>query len=215
MGLFKKNKKETKNTKKNKQNSEESLELPELPESPSLSEPPRIQEIDHKDRISKLPSFPQSSPNSKMNNDIVKQAVKSDSDNEEQNFHETEVKLPSLPKENLVTEEEEGNVSDYEVNLPFQKPQEKTQQTATPQKTTTRKFHDEKEPLFIRIDKYKTAVEGIQDSKHKLMEIEKILADIKDLRSKEESELQEWEKQIQNAKSNIEAADKILFSQLE
>ena len=69
-----------------------------------------------------------------------------------------------------------------------------------------------KEPIFVRVDKYKTAIGKIQETKHKLMEIERLLGNIRELRMKEEMELQEWNREIQSAKAKIDSADKMLFS---
>jgi hypothetical protein len=219
MGLFKKKKKDDGKTWKN---SNESLGLPELPDFPNLPEIPKIEELSHKEKISKLPSFPHSAPNSKMNHDIVKQVINEDLDNNMEKDSETIIgKLPQVPKESLVQEVNDTEFtpkllsSNYQVNTPFKQTQKTQQKKEIKQESIRNQIRQSgEEPLFIRVDKYKSAIEKIQESKHKLMEIEKVLRDIKDIRTKEEGELQEWENQIQEAKSKLDSADKILFPQV-
>ena len=69
--------------------------------------------------------------------------------------------------------------------------------------------------MFIRVDKYEKALEVFEKSKKKVIEIEKMLKDVRALKEKEQKELEEWENEIQATKAQIERVDKELFSKIE
>jgi hypothetical protein len=73
----------------------------------------------------------------------------------------------------------------------------------------------ETEPIYIRLDKFKTTAESFEEIKNKIMEIERLLIRTKDIRAREEEELAEWEREIQLIKSRIESIDKNIFSKLD
>jgi len=51
--------------------------------------------------------------------------------------------------------------------------------------------------------------------KTKVLEIDKLLKDIKKIREEEQEELNSWEEKIQSTKKQIEKIDKNLFSRIE
>ena len=71
------------------------------------------------------------------------------------------------------------------------------------------------EPIFIRLDKFETAVMSFKEIQEKVIEIEDILMKTKDIKAKEEQELQEWEREIQVIKSRLDSIDKNLLSRLD
>jgi len=71
------------------------------------------------------------------------------------------------------------------------------------------------EPIYVRLDKFQTTVEAFEDIRKKIMEIEGVLSKIKEIKSQEERELEEWEQEIQSIKARIEHIDKSVFNKLD
>lgn len=71
------------------------------------------------------------------------------------------------------------------------------------------------EPIFVRIDRYQQALAQFQEIKKRISEIDNLLRDIREIRSREEAELQQWEQEIQDAKSKLNSIDKTIFKKLE
>lgn len=70
------------------------------------------------------------------------------------------------------------------------------------------------EPLYIRLDKFETTVNSIKEIQHKVREIEELLAKTKEIKMREEKELEEWEREIQGIKSRMDFIDKNVFNKL-
>lgn len=70
------------------------------------------------------------------------------------------------------------------------------------------------EPIFVRIDKYQESKENLQEVKRKILEIESLLRDIKDIKSREDSQLHEWDSDIQEAKAKLDKIDRVMFQKM-
>ncbi len=70
-------------------------------------------------------------------------------------------------------------------------------------------------PIYIRLDKFKAGLESFDDIKNKLTEIEDLLVKIREMKDKEERELEEWEREIQVVKARIEQIDNDVFKNVE
>lgn len=70
------------------------------------------------------------------------------------------------------------------------------------------------EPVFVRIDKYQESLLGFHEIKKKILEIESLLKDIKEIKSKEELELQSWEEEIRKTKERLAEIDSDLFQKV-
>jgi len=68
-----------------------------------------------------------------------------------------------------------------------------------------------KEPIFVKIDRYRDAVMNLEMIKKKLNETSNLLEKIKETRTKEEEELDLWTQEINTIKEKIETIDKKLF----
>ena len=68
-----------------------------------------------------------------------------------------------------------------------------------------------REPVFIRIQEYKAAVETVQKIKEKIAEAEEILKGIQQLREKEQYEIKNWQNQIADIREKILFTEKIIF----
>jgi|AntAceMinimDraft_18_1070375.scaffolds.fasta_scaffold40367_3 hypothetical protein len=71
------------------------------------------------------------------------------------------------------------------------------------------------EPIFIRIDKFEESLKTLKKTKEKISEIEKIFTEVKQLKEKEETELTNWESEIQKIKNQMEKIEEDIFSKVE
>lgn len=71
------------------------------------------------------------------------------------------------------------------------------------------------EPVFIRIDKFEESLRIFEKVKKDILEIEKMLKDIKTLKEHESRELSHWEREMQRVKDQIDQVDKDIFSKIE
>jgi len=71
------------------------------------------------------------------------------------------------------------------------------------------------EPVYIRIDKFKYAVQSFQEIQSKVQEIDTLLQKIKEMKQKEDEELREWERELETIKARIDSLDKNIFSKLD
>ena len=69
-----------------------------------------------------------------------------------------------------------------------------------------------KEPVFVKIDRYREALEEMSTIKRKLQETSSLLERIKDTRAREENEINNWSQEINTIKEKIEEINKKLFS---
>jgi hypothetical protein len=71
-----------------------------------------------------------------------------------------------------------------------------------------------KEPIFIKLDKFKEASKSFDVVKAKLKDIDYAFVKMRDLKQKEDDELKAWESEIQAVKSKVEAIDNSLFNKI-
>ncbi len=217
MAIFKK-KKEV------KKKSHNFPELPELPEMPDLdnagtskfseeddTEPSYYNDFQATSEIKKLPSF----PDSKIGNSLSQKAVKSAIEPPKKKLTmEIPAKDFDFNKKPLKIEEHNFYDAPPEKSLPeppiiheFKMPLPRIQM----KQVSTKKAN---EPIYIRIDKFKFALEGFNGIKEKIGEVEKYLEEIKEQKRKEDEELREWENEIEAIKLRIEAIDNKIFSEI-
>jgi len=72
-----------------------------------------------------------------------------------------------------------------------------------------------KEPIFVKIDKFRDALSNLEIIKKKLQESSELLDKIKEIRSNEEEELENWSHEITLIKDKVNMIDKRLFSEIE
>ena len=192
MGLFRK--KPKREDKKLKPKSERLPELPKLPDFPDFEEPRE------KEPLSKLPRFPDNDFGKKFSQNTIKDAVTGGKEDDEE--------VPEADE--FVSEEGQmmRRPLEEEIRKPSTKPIPVTFREAA------RKVK-EIEPIFIRIDKFEESLHAFEKAKDQIVEIEKMLRNIKRLKEEEEKELSVWEKEIQTAKQQIEKIDQDIFSKVE
>ena len=179
--------------------------LPELPELPNLSDSNQsdFEDVtmsepyefpDSNKEIKELPSFPDSDFGDSLSQEAVKSAIKT-------------------PERKLTMDFSEHNSNE------FITPEEKTVQ-GPPEIMNTESFEPNaqtrviKEPVYIRIDKFKFAIDGFEEIKEKIGEVEKYLQKIREQKRREDEEMHEWEKEIEAIKTRIESIDNKIFSKL-
>lgn len=72
-----------------------------------------------------------------------------------------------------------------------------------------------REPIFVKIDKFKDALTNFELIKEKLVEVDNLLKKIKETRTQEQQEFDTWEREIEDIKAKIESIDSKLFSKVE
>jgi len=72
----------------------------------------------------------------------------------------------------------------------------------------------EEENVFVRLDKFETALKEFDEVKEQLKEMESLLSKIKEVKEKETAELEGWDKEIQGIKSSLEDIDKKIFNKV-
>lgn len=103
---------------------------------------------------------------------------------------------PQLKKFSLQKDEELP-----ELEIPIKKPK-------IPERVT---LPAEEKPLFVKIEKYKSAVDIVNKIKNKLSEAEKILENLNKIKNQEDEELEKWQTDIDSIKENLLKVDKELF----
>ena len=67
------------------------------------------------------------------------------------------------------------------------------------------------QPLFVKIDKYRAAINALNEIKQKLAEAEDTLTKLNAIKLRESDEIARWETEIRNIKEKLIAIDKNLF----
>lgn len=69
----------------------------------------------------------------------------------------------------------------------------------------------EEKPLFIKVDHYKAALRAIDELKEKIVEAERILKIVEDIRTQEDERLASWKQDLQTLKDKLLTIDQNLF----
>jgi len=166
---------------KKKKKPEMSYSLPEMPKLPEL---PKIG--DDLNILPQLPSYTSDSLGEKFSQGAIKEAVSGKEDGDKEVFEANEFFPES--KEKMMQKPPKYLAKEISTEI-------KAQGFI---KTRTK----ESEPVFVRIDKFEESLDTFEKTKKKLVEMEKFLSEIKRIREREESELQEWENEVQVIKKN-------------
>ena len=226
MGLFKK-----KGVKK------EFKDLPELPRLPSLPG-----ESNFEKPLPQLPNYSTNSLNDRFHQDTIKNEQKTG--NFLTNLSGRQIKdaisgkkeemlgADEFVREQMMSEHLEMKPSDFAKYSPeskFEKPErgrELNNKMEFPYRIEkpSKKFElrNWQEPkvkksgqVFVKIDKFEESLKIFELTKNKIVEMEKMLEDIKELKEKEEKELDYWMAEIQTIKNQTEKVERDIFSKLE
>jgi len=191
-----------------------SASTPTLPEVPKQSEAKGLPD---------LPSFPVNAQTNTLNQEMVKSAVSdiSSGENEEttgalEGLHVEEIgELPSIPSiaVSAIPEPPKRTPKTNDMKPSMEIPETPKAVEFTPS-MDERAVARQSEPIFVRIDKFQAAQKDFEVIKDKIKEIETILRKIKDVKSKEEQELNSWSEDIGKLKSRLAEIDSNVFSQM-
>jgi hypothetical protein len=212
MGLFKK--------KNNKEEGKMDISsVPELPEFPKLPELPSMKEFYHEeDSLPQLPKFPNNSLGNKFSQNTIKDAIAGKKEDEEvsdaEDFPEEDMGMMQRPLPMPLqrrTIEESEDTEDYQMGV-----QTKYKTKEVPQNFVSKNYSTRKaEPIFIRLDKFEESMKVFQEIKLQISDIENLIKNTKDIKSKEDEELASWETEIQKIKNQIEKVNQDIFSRIE
>ena len=182
--------------------------MPEISHTSELPDLPKKEE-DHS--LPELPELPTEQKDEKLNQEMVKSAVKSVPPLGEKKVSGG---LPPLPKESHIQQDPSGG-------LPPTIPSEGLPPTIpsggllpTVPKIEAPSETKEIEPIFVRIDRFQSAQKSFEIVKSRLKEIESILKKIKDIRLKEDKEMNSWNEEIEDVKEKLSEIDSDIFDQI-
>jgi soluble cytochrome b562 len=188
--------------------------LPDLP-APEI----KNSEIDKKEEISSLPSFPDAPSKKGFSQSIIKDAVEP----EENSHFPIPKNKKSLTKE--ISDQEElpeipGTEKEGKTFKSHLAPEKKfssreVTEWKPPKTTDSERKIIEKGPVFVKLDKFNEAKDSLDEMKFKLDEIDELLRNLKEVKSKEEKELADWEKEMDELKARLSSLTKNVFENVE
>jgi len=95
-----------------------------------------------------------------------------------------------------------------EVQIPIRKPMPRPIAQPMPSLPST---PSRQQPLFVKIDRYKAAIDALNDIKEKLAEAEDTLSKLNAIKLRESDEIVRWETEISGIKEKLMSIDKNLF----
>ena len=166
-----------------------------------------LEELEDMNERHPLPAFPDEKVSNGFANSAIKAAVKDTPQDLDTN------ELEDLGKEIDLSASEEKeriralpDIATKEISPPIIEPQRISQ---------SRSYKPLKQPegseIFVKIDKYRTARRSLQYAQDMLEEIDDLLKKIKETRMREEQELLAWEKQVKEAKAQVENVREGIF----
>ncbi len=161
-----------------------------LPKLPRFPEFPRLE--DYKNQS--LPKFPSSQLGEQMANDAIKDSIKS---------------KMAFPGE----QEDDLELGELEEPPTFEKIK-KAEQEAIREVEEIEKQLPKKKSVFVKIEKFRESYKIFNDVKDKVQEIEGLLSEIKDVKKREEYELEQWKEEMAKLKEKMGKIDEKLFSKI-
>lgn len=217
MGLFGKKKKDI--------DSEpfDDVTLPDLPESPEGF--PSIEDYAPNDlsniEINELPSLPKS--NSQLNPSEIKSAVNETPYEVKRPLGEpSSVPIGGVQRSKFQVVESPHSETPVRIGHGEAIPKltrsiaEPSRPAMRPTNSFVKTVHSKEiEPIYVKLDKFQTTVSAFEEIKTKVLEIENMLTKIKEVREREDRELEEWENEVQVIKSRIESVDRDIFDKFD
>lgn len=185
-------------------NKDDDERIPELPELPKLPELPSTYSSRQRETLQQLPSLPSSELGDRFSQNMIKEAVTGEREEEDEVDEEEEFpQMKQMPLKSPMTRE----------IIPERKITPMRREIPEDFREASKKIKEE--PIFIRIDKFEDSLKIFEKTKDRIMEIEKMLKDIRRIKEEEEKELEIWEEEILNLKNQIEKVDQDIFSKIE
>lgn len=176
--------------------------LPDLPNFPSVQELPETQE-ESPFIEEKLPALP-SLPNSETGNLYGQEAIKA------------ELNMKPEPNITIVAKPYTKEISSRQ-RKPYVKEISSGQREEVIEKRRMPEIYtrQESQPVFVRIDRFQSSLKNLQEVKKQLMNIEGYLAEIKEIKAKEDEELALWIHELEEIKIKLGYIDSTLFSKVQ
>ena len=174
---------------RNKEEKKVISQIPELPDM-KLPELPDMSQIDNVNELKPLPKLPENA----MGNSLGLQAIKSN------------VGFKQKTNEDSIEEANQEKKTIEMTDLEGYRPPKYSEKAQSPIMN--------REPVFIKLDKYKDAVEKFGEIKDKVQDIEDTLARIKEIKQREDEELKAWEEEVQMIKEKVANIDSSLFNRV-
>jgi hypothetical protein len=206
--------------------------LPDLPSSPAIasgrrSDYDRLPFSTEEEEIHSLPSFPDSPTDKGFSQSAIKDAVTEEEEMPElPEFGDEEMEdlpdiKPSPPPQ--MEEWKPRPPPQMEEWKPRPSPPQEWKPKSLPVTRSPRHIREEvmrqdmensrlpDRPIFVRLDKFKTARNSLEVVKQKVDEIEELLKTIRDVKRKEDEELSAWEGEMESVKTRINHVTNELF----
>ena len=124
--------------------------------------------------------------------------------------------FPEIPREQMLPELPSlPEIPSFSMPAPQPEPMRVQQRPFTFDISEGRGISKLKEPIFVKIDKFRDALSNLEFIKRKLQESSELLEKIKEIRGSEEEELEKWSQEINVIKEKVSQIDKKLFSEIE
>lgn len=106
--------------------------------------------------------------------------------------------LPLLPEEQeeFPSYEAQFPKVEEEFKIPIEKP---------------RSLISESKPIYVKIERYKSAIKTLEEIRARLMEAEKIINNLQKLKNEEDREFENWRSDIEQIKEKLLSVDEELF----
>lgn len=189
---------------------EKSSSLPELPDLPENLVLPEKEDVEFKRPLSvEVGPIPQESqripPRPRINDDFNQQQIKRAVTERNKSFGEMQRSKFEITPSKI--KEPGFEASEYEIPKLVRNILRKE----TPKKVIGKRG----ESVYIRVDKFESALDIIEQIKTKITEIERALEKTRRINEQEEAEIQSWESEIQHIKLKLESVDKEIFNDIE
>ncbi len=157
---------------------------------------------------SSLPSFPKYSEGSEESREIRPRPMPS---------------LPPLPKISMPIEEEtpfeepkeeQGyRVPEFEeFQAPIRRPlKPMLGESIMRPKMFSEHITNDSKPIFVKLEKYRSAINNISELRRKIREAEELIEEIEKIKSQEDREFSNWQKHISDIKARLLEIDRNLF----
>ncbi|MEK6847272.1 MAG: hypothetical protein AABY16_03840 [Nanoarchaeota archaeon] len=185
-------------------------ELPDLtPSAPSMRDYQRVQLPpieplnEEKEDIHSLPSFPDSPMKSGFSQSAIKSAVgesEHENSDEMKEWRAEPRDRPSMPRNSRAIEMEEWSPQ----TMPLE-------EMRLPPPSMQMSPSDSKRPLFVKLDKFREARDSLAKISEKLDQMDELLKMIKEVKAKEDEEINYWEHDMENIKARISLVNKEIF----
>ena len=204
-------------------------ETPNLPPFPKLPELPKLpgDEPDNADNFQGLPYTSDNYSEDGFSNDRIKGDISGRRENED--FGDFSNEPIDEPENNMQSNDNKGvnNIQQIQT-LPSMLPSKEMAQdnpnpsapaseNKTPGENRTVLIQENntvKEPIFVRIDKFKESLDGFRKIKTEVYKIDKMLNNAKEIRKQEQKEMESWDEQLKSVKDRLEEIGKDIFSKI-